>query len=165
MGGIKPGLRMCERIIDISPLISERIGVWPGDVPYRRSTTCRLEDGDSVGLSSIQTTLHLGAHTDAPNHYRQGTEGIEGRDLNRYYGACQVIKVQLPLGKRIRPEHVKEPITASRVLFCTGSFPDPNSFNTDFNSLSPELVAFLHDQGVQLVGIDTPSWIRPIAKH
>ena len=148
---------MSERIIDISPLISEKIGVWPGDVPYRRSMTCRLEDGDSVGLSSIQTTLHVGAHTDAPNHYRQGTEGIESRGLERYYGPCQVLRVRLPRGERILPEHIHEPITESRVLFCTDSFPDPNSFNTDFNSLSPELVAFLHDQGVQLIGIDTPS--------
>ena len=157
MGRLNLGWCMSERMIDISPLISERIGVWPGDVAYRRSITCRLEDGDSVGLSSIQTTLHLGAHTDAPNHYRQGAGGIESRDLERYYGPCQVLNVCLPRGARILPEHITEPITASRVLFCTNSFPDPNSFNSDFNSLSPELVAFLHDQGVNLVGIDTPS--------
>jgi arylformamidase len=148
---------MAPRLIDISPLISERIGVWPGDVPFSRPITCRLEEGDSVGLSSMQTTLHVGAHTDAPNHYRQGREGISDRSLERYYGPCQVIGVQIPRGERIRPEHVSDAIQSPRVLFHTESFPDPDDFNADFNSLSPELVAWLHDQGVGLVGIDTPS--------
>ena len=44
-----------------------------------------------------------------------------------------------------------------RVLFATGSFPDPNAWNEDFSSLSPELVHLLADAGVRLVGIDTPS--------
>jgi len=42
-------------------------------------------------------------------------------------------------------------------LLCTGTYPDPERFTTDFAALSPELVEFLHDQGVSLVGIDTPS--------
>jgi arylformamidase len=148
---------MTQTLIDISPLVSERIGVWPGDVPFARSVGCRLEDGDSVGLSSIRTTLHVGAHADAPSHYRQGSSGIAERSLDRYYGTCQVIAVQIPRGARIMPEHITVTIQAPRVLFCTGSFPDPDDFNTDFNSLSPELVAWLHDRGVGLVGIDTPS--------
>jgi arylformamidase len=43
------------------------------------------------------------------------------------------------------------------VLFKTGSFPDPNQWNGDFNALSPELIEHLADQGVVTVGIDTPS--------
>jgi len=152
---------MGPRIIDISPLVSVRIGVWPGDVPFTRSITCRLEDGDSVGLSSIQTTLHVGAHADAPSHYRQGAAGIAERSLERYYGPCQVVRVRIPRGERIRPEHIEVPIEAPRVLFRTGSFPDPECFNRDFNSLSPELVEWLFEQGVALVGIDTPS-IDPV---
>jgi arylformamidase len=49
------------------------------------------------------------------------------------------------------------PIQAPRVLFKTGSFPDPEHFNTDFCSLSPELVDHLAQAGVVLVGLDTPS--------
>jgi arylformamidase len=43
------------------------------------------------------------------------------------------------------------------VLFATGSFPDPDRFQEDFAALDPELVDYLHDQRVRLVGIDTPS--------
>jgi arylformamidase len=43
------------------------------------------------------------------------------------------------------------------VLLRTGTFLDPERFDTDFASLSPELVEHLADLGVVLVGIDTPS--------
>lgn len=144
-------------ILDISPLISPRIAVWPGDVAFSRTITCALADGASVDLSSVQTTVHLGAHTDAPNHYALGGADIASRGLHLYYGPCQVIRVAVGRGERIRPEHVSQAITAPRVLFATGTFPDPEKWNTDFASLSPELVAWLHERGVVLVGIDTPS--------
>jgi arylformamidase len=67
-----------------------------------------------------------------------------------------VVQVSLPRGERILPRHIGE-IHAPRVLFRTDSFPDPDSFNTDFNSLSPELIEHLHGQGCVLVGLDTPS--------
>ena len=44
-----------------------------------------------------------------------------------------------------------------RVLFATGTFPDPENWNRDFAALSVELVDFLHERGVITVGIDTPS--------
>jgi arylformamidase len=43
------------------------------------------------------------------------------------------------------------------VLFKTGSFPDPERFDADFVAFSPELIAWLLERGVVLVGIDTPS--------
>ena len=49
------------------------------------------------------------------------------------------------------------PIAAPRVLFRTGSYPDPTHFNADFCSLSPALIEKLAGEGVRLVGIDTPS--------
>lgn len=144
------------RILDISPLISARTAVWPGDVPFSRETSCAMERGDSLDLSSITTTLHLGAHADAPAHYARAGEGMAEVDLSPYIGPCQVVRVSLPRGERILPHHMGG-IAAPRVLFRTGSYPDPERFNTDFNSLSPELVAHLHAQGCVLVGLDTPS--------
>ncbi len=52
---------------------------------------------------------------------------------------------------------LSQPIRAERVLIATGTFPDPEQFNTDFAALSPKLVRRLHEQGVKLIGIDTPS--------
>ncbi|MBL0211230.1 MAG: cyclase family protein [Holophagaceae bacterium] len=144
------------RILDISPLISERIAVWPGDVPFSRAVGSAMARGDNLDLSSIAATLHLGAHADAPSHYLRDGLGISDVELPPYLGPCQVVRVSLPRGARILPGDIGE-ILAPRVLFRTQSFPDPSRFNTDFNSLSPELIERLHGQGCVLVGLDTPS--------
>ena len=60
-------------------------------------------------------------------------------------------------GARITPRHLPREPAAARVLFHTGTFPDPNHFSTDFAALSSELVDWLADRGVVLVGLDTPS--------
>ncbi|MBC8371903.1 MAG: cyclase family protein [Planctomycetes bacterium] len=145
------------KIIDISPLIDEHLAVWPGDVSFTREISCALSQGDNFGLSSFNTTTHLGAHTDAPNHYSAGGSGIDQVDLNKYYGECQVISVNVARSKRIQCADIKVKITARRVLLRTNSAPDRTVFNTDFNSLSVELLSFLQQQHVELIGIDTPS--------
>lgn len=143
---------------DISPEISERTAVFPGDTPFRRRVLLDFKKDDNLVLSTIETTVHLGAHTDAPNHYHPDGAGISERDLNFYLGDCQVITVRIPRGERVRPAHLgTTKIQAKRVLFHTGSFPDPNQWNGDFNSLSEELVEWLVKRGVILVGLDTPS--------
>ncbi|MEZ4271763.1 MAG: cyclase family protein [Myxococcota bacterium] len=146
-----------RRFIDISPTVSSKLAVFPGDQPYSRRISLDMKRGDHLSLSAISATVHLGAHTDAPNHYAKTGEGIDTRDLALYYGPCQVFEVSVPRGRRIRVRDLRGAVHAPRVLFKTGSFPDPNHWNADFNSLSAELIDHLVTQGVCLVGIDTPS--------
>jgi arylformamidase len=153
---------MTGRIIDISPLINPELAVWPGDVPFSREVNLSIASGANIDLSSIRGTVHLGAHTDAPNHYAADGVGIDQRDLSVYLGPAQVISVDIQQGARIRPEDFSVSIKAPRVLFKTGSYPDPTHFNADFCSLSPALIEKLAGDGVRLVGIDTPS-IDPAA--
>jgi len=148
---------MSGRIIDISPVINPDLAVWPGDVAFSRDVNLSIAGGANIDLSAIRTTVHLGAHTDAPSHYIGGGEGIATRDLSFYVGPAQVISVDVEPGGRVRPEHCDVAIQAPRVLFKTGSYPDPTYFNGDFCSLSPELIEKLAGEGVRLVGIDTPS--------
>lgn len=145
------------QLIDISPPITEAIAVWPGDTPFSRSVLCAIDDGANLDLSSITTTVHVGAHTDAPSHYAASAPGIGERPLELYYGRCQVMDVSVARGERVLPSHLRAPIEAERLLLRTGTFPDPNHFNTDFAALSPELVDFAHRAGVRLIGLDTPS--------
>jgi len=148
---------------DISPRLSPRIAVWPGDVPLSQSWQCRIDEGSNLDLSSITATVHLGAHADAPRHYAPGAADIADRSLERYLGPCRVVAVDVERGARILPAHLGDaPLDAPRVLFRTGTFPDPEAWNTDFAALSPELVHHLADAGVVTVGIDTPS-IDPFA--
>ena len=145
------------QLFDISPTLSARIGVWPGDVPFSRPITCSISGGANIDLSAIHSTLHLGAHVDAPNHYSATGVGISERPLSLYFGPCQVMRVNVGRNQRIEPKHLTGPITSPRLLFRTETFPNPDVFNEDFAALSPALVDFTADAGVVLLGIDTPS--------
>ena len=145
-------------IYDISPLIDETIAVWPGDTPFARTINLDMAAGASLTLSDIRTTVHVGAHVDAPSHYNAGAEDIATRSLHYYIGPCDVVRVPNARRRRIKPGDLEgKRITSARVLLQTGTFPDPRSWNEDFASLSPELVDWLHSLGVITIGIDTPS--------
>jgi arylformamidase len=144
-------------LYDISPPISERLAVWPGDTPPRREVLCDLARGDAITLSTLHATVHLGAHADAPSHYARDAASIDARPLDLFLGPCQMIRVKVPRGGLITAVELTTQITTPRVLFATGTFPDPTHFHEDFAALSPELVEHLHALGVRLVGIDTPS--------
>lgn len=149
---------MKTKIYDLTPKISPRLGVFPGDQSFTRNVALSMAAGAHLELSSILTTVHLGAHADAPSHYHAQGADIASRPLSLYLGKAQVIRVQgLGARERVRPEHIRQAIEAPRVLFDTGTFPDPENWNSDFAALSPELIEGLASKGVRLVGLDTPS--------
>jgi arylformamidase len=144
-------------IYDISPTISARLKVWPGDTLPSREILSDLKRGDTITLSTLRATVHLGAHADAPSHYGLDAPAIHERSLDYYLGACQVMHVPVRRGACIAPAEIKTAISAPRVLLATGTYPDAENFNEDFAALTPELVNSFHLQGVKLIGIDTPS--------
>ncbi|HUR62877.1 MAG TPA: cyclase family protein [Candidatus Thermoplasmatota archaeon] len=146
-----------SRAIDISPRISPRIDVWPGDVPYRSNKTARLSKGEGIDLGDLHTTYHVGAHTDAPMHYRLGGRDAASLPLDAYHGPCQVVEVRARRGERFGLGDLVEVPTAPRILFKTGTFPDPEAWNNDFAAPEPELIDALGRKGAVLVGFDTPS--------
>jgi arylformamidase len=159
--------------LDISPALSERIAVWPGDTAFRRASVSEPGTVGELGagstpsadgpaswellVSSIQTTLHVGAHADAPNHFARGGLGIDRVPLEVYRGPCEVLEVHLSPGSTIHPRDLERTPSAPRLLFKTGSFPDPERFDAEFVALSPELIIWAEALGVLLIGIDTPS--------
>ena len=144
-------------IYDISPPISERLAVWPGDTPLRREVLCDMRRGDNITLSSLHATVHLGAHADAPIHYGRDAGRIDEQNLDLYIGPCQLIRVAASRHCLVTPDMLTAAVTAERILIATDTFPDPEHFNEDFAALSPDLVETLHQHCVRLIGIDTPS--------
>jgi len=144
-------------IYDITPAITSGLAVWPGDTPPRREVLLEMARGDNLTLSTLHATVHLGAHADAPSHYGVDAPSIEERPLERYIGRCQVVRVAAERGKSIGVRAIPGELSAERLLFATGTFPDPGSFNEDFAAFAPELIDELHRRRVRLVGIDTPS--------
>jgi arylformamidase len=164
-------------IYDITPPITPKLAVWPGDTPASREVLCDIARDDNITLSTLRATVHLGAHADGPNHYGKDAPAIDERSLDYYLGPCQVIRVDVARATRIALEMLPDEIRQlpavggsdltsraerpihlpSRVLFATGTYPDPQNWNADFAALSVELIDLLHDRGVITVGIDTPS--------
>jgi len=164
-------------LYDITPPITPKLAVWPGDTPPAREVLLDISRGDNITLSTLRATAHLGAHADGPSHYGKDTPAIHERALDYYLGPCQVIRVDVARATTITAEMFSEivgrihtsgginqtsdaerPIhLAPRVLFATGTYPDPQNWSRDFAALSAELIDFLHDRGVITVGIDTPS--------
>ncbi len=153
--------KITERaIMDISHALTEKIGVWPGDSPLTREVLCEIKKGDSVTLSTLRSTVHLGSHADGPNHYAQDAQGVGEMPLTHYIGPCHVIAVNARRGERVQPADLTMPLDAikhPRVLLKTGTFPDAHAFSTDFAALSPALIDALADRGVTTIGVDTPS--------
>src|SRR3954467_14094342 len=87
-----PSLDSME-IIDITPVINPKLAVFPGDTPFEQEFVMDIRKGDHLTLSWIKMTAHLGAHTDAPNHYHFNGDSIDKRSLRIYMGAVQVIEV------------------------------------------------------------------------
>lgn len=145
-------------LYDITPPIRPELAVWPGDTPPSREVLMDRARGDSVTLSTLRATVHLGAHADAPSHYGTHAATMEQCSLEPYLGPCQVIRVAAQRGTRVTAGQIDlNAIRLERVLLATGTFPDPYHWNADFAAVAPELIDALHAHGVKLLGIDTPS--------
>lgn len=143
-----------SKIYDISPPLRKGVGVYPGDVPFTLISR-KGESEEKEGLSALFSTLHLGAHVDAPCHVVEGDQGIGEVDLHYFLGLCQVMDIQTSPGLNIYPSQLKK-VLAPRLLLKTGSFPDYNNWQ-EYAGLSSELIDSLHQSGVILIGVDTPS--------
>ena len=104
---------------------------------------------------------HVGAHADAPLHYANDVPDAAQVPLEAYLGPCRVIHA-IACGPLIHIHHLQHAVSPThtalppRVLVRTSERAD-TVWNPDFSAFAPETVAWLADQGVRLVGLDTPS--------
>ncbi|NDE13814.1 kynurenine formamidase [bacterium] len=145
------------RIIDISPVLSESTPVWPGDTPLSRSWLTRLQDGSNIDLSTLTTTVHIGAHADAPSHYAKGAQTMEQVDLEPFLGPCVVVDARGCAQVTLDHCHPAIKSGARRILFKTRLRREGKQFETDFASFTPEAALAMGEAGVLLAGIDTSS--------
>ena len=53
-------------LYDITPPITPSTKVWPGDTPPAREVLLDMRRGDHLTLSTLRTSVHVGAHADGP---------------------------------------------------------------------------------------------------
>ena len=148
-----------HQVIDISPPVTSATAVFPGDTILTREVLQDMRGGDSITLSTLRSTVHIGAHADAPSHYGHSGRSIDRQPLDLYLGPCRVIEMPQRPGGRLIPADLPAgvPIDQPRILLRTGSYPDPAEWCDDFTALCPDLIDHLADRGVRLIGVDTPS--------
>lgn len=144
-------------LYDITLPLSADIAEWPGDTPCSLTRNLALAKGHSVNLSSVCMSVHNGTHTDAPYHFSEAGRTAEQLDLSAYIGPAIVADVSGKLFITLEDVASIDFSAVPRVLFKTGGWQDHTCFPDHIPILAPEVPAYLHAQGVVLVGFDVPS--------
>lgn len=145
-----------RRLIDISQPVDASIGVWPGDTPFSAEFTWKMSDGDACNVSRVITSPHNGTHADAPVHFVPGAAGIGEVALDAYLGPCWVLDGPRT-GQVTRAHFAHVDLVAYPRLLIRTRDEASTGFPTAFVSLAPDAAQALHERGVRLIGLDTPS--------
>jgi arylformamidase len=142
---------------DISPPVSARSPVFPGDTAYAQQWAARIAPGCPVNVSAITLSPHIGAHADAPLHYDEQGAAIGAVDLAPYLGPCRVIHA-IGRGPLVEWAHIEHAVARlpPRVLVRTYA-QQPADWDPELAAFAPQTVERLADLGVLLIGIDTAS--------
>lgn len=149
-----------SRLIDISLPIGPSLLVWPGDPPVEVSPRLSLAAGDPANVSELRMGTHTGTHVDPPNHFLEGTGGIDRVALEMLYGEALVVDAR-HLDGPIEPgdmEALPIPEGERRVLLRTANSElwrdGPARFPDRFACLAPGSAEWIVRRGVRLVGVD-----------
>lgn len=145
------------KIYDITKTIKNNLSLWPGDHDYKRHESTYKVNDMTGHASWIEGSLHMGTHVDAHYHYSQDGLTIDEHDLSRYIGRCQVVDVTQAQGPHIECIDLPEKITERRIIFKTDANLDESKWKDHFKGISVEVIEYLNEQGVFLIGLDSPS--------
>jgi arylformamidase len=132
---------------------------WPGDTPFSCGWTMTLAAGDSVNLSAMTTSPHVGTHADAPLHVRDGWAPSHKLPLAPFAGRAVVCSIESSLDL-IEPAHlsslprrgrIERLLLRTQCSIAQGNFPDR------WPVLSLPALQMLLDRGLVLLGVDAPS--------
>ena len=145
------------KVYDISRDLTPSMAVWPGDQPFERDWTSSIEKGDPANVGRMRLSLHAGTHADAPFHFRPEEATIDRLNLSIFVGPALVIDVGdvASIGADAIAGITELP---PRVLFRTlqSNRPD-DQFDPEFPPVQPDLAPILAENGVVLIGTDSPS--------
>jgi len=144
-------------IRDITIPMCDTLACWPGDTPFRFSWTCTKVEGATVNVGQLNLSVHTGTHADSPFHVDDAGAKSDAFDLDRFIGAARVIDLR---GRaRLRREDLSalDLARTPRVLFRTDAWTDHTCFPASIPVMDEDVPAWLHEQGVVLVGVDVPS--------
>ena len=145
-------------IRDISVALREGTPEWPGDTPYACRWASLIANGETVNVSAVIGSPHVGTHADAPLHVRDGWPGSHELPLEAFVGPATVVDVSVQTGS-IEAETLQyDPdIHGERLLLRTGRTIAGGQFPNEWPTLSEACVRTLIGRGLRLLGVDAPS--------
>jgi arylformamidase len=142
-------------IHDVSVPVQPGMVVYPGDPTVSLTRVQSLAAGDIANISLLELGVHTGTHVDAPLHFFDGAEAVEGLDLGTLVGPAQVLEVP-GNGDVDAAAHEGLDQGVDRVLFKTRNSEAwaRDEFYEGFATIAPDAAERLVAAGIRLVGID-----------
>lgn len=134
---------------DISIALRPGAPEWPGDTPYSCRWTQQLARGDTVNLSAVTTSPHVGTHADAPLHVHDGWPASDDLPVEVFAGPATVCSFD-------RVDALPR-VPLERLLLRTGASTAAGVFPAEWPTLSVRQVESLLARGLRLLGVDAPS--------
>ena len=145
-------------IRDISIALREGTPEWPGDTPFACRWATLIANGESVNVSAVIGSPHVGTHADAPLHVRDGWPGSHELPLEAFVGPATVMDVSGHSGVIEADALGYDPEAhGERLLLRTGRTIAGGQFPNEWPTLSETCVRALVGRGLRLLGVDAPS--------
>ncbi len=152
---------MTAALIDITPPVSAKTPMFPGDTVFEATRSWAIGADCPVNVSRLVMSTHTGTHADAPLHYDAHGAAIDEVDVSSYIGPCAVVHLldQAPavsataLAAALDEIHAVAP---ERVLIRT-YHRLPERWDPDFTAIGADAIDWLAARGCGLIGVDTPS--------
>ncbi|HSH55460.1 MAG TPA: cyclase family protein, partial [Candidatus Limnocylindrales bacterium] len=140
-------------IVDLSVALNQNTPVYPGDPKISIKQSADIASSGYLH-HSLELGTHTGTHIDAPAHMLEGAQTMGHLPLEVFAGAGKVVQ-------GTTKEAIKDAGVAAGdiILFDTGTSERfyETSYFTDYPVLSDDVVDYLIEKKVKLVGLDTCS--------
>lgn len=147
------------KLIDISLTISEDLPIWPGDPRPELKKISLIADGEDANITHLSSSVHIGTHVDAPDHFLGNGKTVEDIPLELMIGKTVVIEV--PSEGQISKtdlQAVGVDGKQKRLLIKTKNSDlwaqENKDFQEDFIALDPGAAEYLVEMGIEVIGVD-----------
>lgn len=147
------------RLHDVSLSITTDLPTWPGDPGVKMEKVSQIEDGELVNLTHLSTSVHVGTHVDAPNHFLRNGETVEKIPLDLMVGPARVIEILTE--QAITADDLRSAGVSGKDRRLVIKTPNSNlwergikEFQEDFIALAEDAASYLVEAGLEVIGVD-----------
>lgn len=151
-----------DRLVDLSWTVDDRTPIFPGDpaiLVHSHSTVQK----EGHAIKTWSSGMHVGTHLDAPAHFLATGGDVASIPLSRCAGTAIVCRADVQNGtiptSQIRHQWNAVGRQATQLLIHTGwsEHRGEERYFREFPGFDREFASFVHESGIELLGVDMPS--------